>query len=66
MNTPEEQARLQAAFDSSNAINDLAGVQFTEEMRDMQRRVIVGEITFYEAIKEITHGLKIAQNKYRQ
>lgn len=64
MNSPEKQERLRAAFASSNAINDLAGMPFTEEMKAMQERIISGEIDFDQAIQEVIG--KIHTGNYRR
>lgn len=52
MTTHGERERLQAAFDASNAIADLDGLPFTDAMREMQARIIAGELTFDEAVVE--------------
>jgi hypothetical protein len=49
-NSLEEQQQLAAAFDASNAIANLDGIPFTAGMAEMQRRIIIGELSFQEAV----------------
>jgi hypothetical protein len=53
-----ERAQMQAAFDASNAINDLDGVPFTARCRQLQERIIAGELTFDAAIAEIVASIR--------
>jgi hypothetical protein len=43
--------RLEHAFESANAIVDLDGVPLDAKSRDLQSRVIKGELTFNEAVR---------------
>jgi hypothetical protein len=57
----DEEKRLRAAFQSANAIVDLAGLPFNDEMAVRQERIIRGEMTFDEAIAQIISMLKAKQ-----
>lgn len=52
MNDAKSRQQLQLAFDSANAIVNLAGLPFSETSRVLQERVINGEISFDEAVQE--------------
>lgn len=57
----DEEKKLRAAFQSANAIVDLAGLPFNDEMAVRQERIIRGEMTFDEAIAQIISMLKAKQ-----
>ncbi|MDB5824569.1 MAG: hypothetical protein JWR21_3273 [Herminiimonas sp.] len=50
MNT-EMQIKLVRAFAKANAIVDLDGLPMTADMQEMQGKIIVGEMSFDEAVQ---------------
>lgn len=53
MEHEERRRRLQLAFDSANAICNLEGGTLSASSRAIQERVINGEITIDEAVREV-------------
>lgn len=46
---------LELAFESSNAILMLEGFTANEESKELQERIISGEVSFEEAIQIVLH-----------
>lgn len=62
MDHNENRQRLRRAFDFANAIVKLEGGALTTASKAIQERVIDGEITFDQAVKEVTNDA-IARSK---
>lgn len=46
-----EQRHLELAFESSEAIVRLEGLNDSEESKELQQRIIAGELSFEEAVQ---------------
>lgn len=53
--TTPNRRHLELAFESSNAILMLEGLTANEESKEMQQRIISGEVSFEEAIRIVLH-----------
>lgn len=50
-----EQRYLELAFESSDAIVRLAGLNESDESKELQQRIISGELGFEEAVQIVLH-----------
>lgn len=57
--TKRERRHLELAFESSTAIVMLEGLESNEESRELQQRIVAGELDFDEAVQVVLQRVRV-------